>query len=123
MKNRQLHLAFCVIYRRIMIRLSNLELSLRKCRERKVLCIYRQPSSLNTICNKCGYTNQTRKHTRNITVPVVFVSVVYSNYRGRTTHLFRNKERKARFYKYGTDWVIAVHNYLTQYVIMVYIRL
>ena len=54
-------------------------------RKRKVLCIYRQPSSLNTICNKGGYTKEIRKGTTNTMVPVLFVSVVYLNFSTQTT--------------------------------------
>ena len=63
-------------------------------RERKVLCINRQSSVLNSICNKGGYTNNIRKGTRNTTVPVLFLSVAYTNFSGGTTDLIRNRERK-----------------------------
>ena len=56
-------------------------------RERKLLCINRQISVLNSIFNKGGYTNEIQNVTRNATVPVIFVSVVYSNFSERTTVL------------------------------------
>ena len=63
-------------------------------RERKVLWIYRQPSVLNLICNNGGYRKEIRKGTRNTMVPVLFVSIVYSNFSLRTADLIRNRERK-----------------------------
>ena len=56
-------------------------------RERKLLCINRQLSVLNSIFNKGGYTNEIQKRTRNTTVPVLLISVVYSNFSERTTVL------------------------------------
>ena len=56
-------------------------------RERKLLCINRQISVLNSIFNEDGYTNEIQKGTRNTTVPILFVSVVYSNFSERTTVL------------------------------------
>ena len=56
-------------------------------REKKVICIYRISSVLNSICNKGGYTKEIQKGTRNTTVPVLFVSVVYSKFSERTTVL------------------------------------
>ena len=44
--------------------------------------------------NEGGYTNEIQKRTRNTTVPVLFVSVVYSNFSARTTDFIRNRERK-----------------------------
>ena len=46
-------------------------------RKRQLLCISRQPSVLNSICNKGGYTKEIRKGKRNTTVPVYIVSFVY----------------------------------------------
>ena len=39
-------------------------------RKRKLLCIYRQQSVLISIGNKCGYTKEIQKGTKEITVPV-----------------------------------------------------
>ena len=63
-------------------------------RKRKVLCIYCQPSVLNLICNKGGYTKEIQKGTRNTRVPVLFVSVVYSNFSARTMHWIHNRKRQ-----------------------------
>ena len=64
-------------------------------RERKVTWIYGQLSVLNSMRNEGGYTNEIQKRTRNTTVLVLFVSVVYSNFSERTTVLsVIEKEKK-----------------------------
>ena len=62
--------------------------------ERKVLWIYHKPSVLNSIFNKDGYRKEIWKGTKNTTVLVLFVSVMDSNFSGRTTNRIHNRERK-----------------------------
>ena len=81
-------------------------------RERKLLCIYCQSLVLNSIC---GYKKEIWKCTRNTTVPVLFVSVVYSNFSAWTTHWIHN--RKRNYYA-----SIANHQYLIRYIIKVDIK-
>ena len=52
------------------------------------------------ICNKGGYRKEIQRGTRNTTIPVLFVSVVYSNFSVRTTVFIRlicNRQRKVLF--------------------------
>ena len=81
-------------------------------RERKVLCIYRQQSVLNLIYNKGGYRKEIWKRSTNTSVPVYVVSVVFSNFSGRTR--IGSVIKKENYY--GS---IANHQYLIRYVIKV----
>ena len=64
------------------------------------------------MCDKGGYKKEIRKGTRNTTVPVLFVSIVYSNFRARTP--VKSVIEKEKYYA-----SIANHRYLIRYVIKV----
>ena len=81
-------------------------------RERKILWIYRQPSVLNSICNKGGYRKKILKGKSNTTIPVSIVSVVSSKNSGQTP--IGSIIEKEKYY--GS---IANNQYLIRYVIKV----
>ena len=80
-------------------------------RKRKVLCLYRQPSVLNLICNKGGYRKEIWKRSTNTSVPVYIVSILYLKYsEGKLIGFIIEKE------KYYAS--ITNNHYLTHYKIM-----